>query len=155
MENFAVATAFEHDHRAIDEVLERARQRLERGEWPGDLFSEASEDLRRHIYVEEEVLFPRLRAPNLFAAVFVMLREHAEIWRGLDAIEGAKGDPARALAALASLEPVLSAHNSKEEQILYPASEPALSAEDVAAVKNAFEEGTRPDDWVPKNLRAK
>jgi regulator of cell morphogenesis and NO signaling len=45
--------------------------------------------LRRHIYLEEEFLFPLLREAEagLTAPVFVMLREHAQIWATLDSLE--------------------------------------------------------------------
>ena len=45
--------------------------------------------LRRHICLEEEFLFPLLceAGPGLAAPVSGMLREHAQIWGTLDALE--------------------------------------------------------------------
>lgn len=154
MTTFAVAETLEHDHRAIDEEFGRVKAGLQEGAWRRESFRHAADELRHHIYVEEEALFPVLRQAGMVAPVFVMIREHGEIWRALDAMEAEDGgDPARALAAFASLESVLSAHNFKEEQILYPASDSALSAESVEGVRRAFEDSKRPEGWLPQALR--
>jgi iron-sulfur cluster repair protein YtfE (RIC family) len=154
MSNFIVSEVLEHDHDAIDAEFQRFREGLERGEWLDGSFGRAAEALRHHIYVEEEALFPVLRVGGLVAPVFVMLREHAEIWQALDAIEaGAGRDTARALYAMASMIAVLEPHNSKEEQILYPASGQVLNTDDTEAIRRAFEESERPQGWVPMNLR--
>ena len=96
---------------------------------------------------------PSCASAGLVAPVFVMLAEHAEIWRALDAIEAEVGrDAGRALAAMARMVSVLDSHNSKEEQILYPASAQVLNPDDTEAVRLAFEQGKRPEGWVPTNL---
>lgn len=154
MSSYVVGQVLEHDHHAIDAEFARFREGLERGEWLGEPFQRAAEALRHHIYVEEEALFPVLRVGGLVAPVFVMLREHAEIWQALDAIEAEAGrDNTRTLAAMAAMISVLGPHNSKEEQILYPASGQVLDAEDTQAVRLVFEEGKRPEGWLPANLR--
>jgi len=154
MTSFAVAETLEHDHRAIDAEFGRVKSGLGRGEWLGESFRAAADGLRHHIYVEEAALFPVLRQAGMVAPVFVMIREHGEIWRSLDAIESAGGgDPAQALAAFATMESVLSSHNFKEEQILYPASDSALDSQSIEAVRRAFEDSTRPDGWLPQALR--
>lgn len=154
MTSFAVAKTLEHDHRAIDQEFEGVKTGLKRGEWQRDSFQQAAGELRHHIYVEEEALFPVLRQAGMVAPVFVMIREHGEIWRALDAIEGEDGrDAEQALAAFASMESVLASHNFKEEQILYPASDSALTVESVEAVRRAFEDSKRPEGWLPQALR--
>jgi regulator of cell morphogenesis and NO signaling len=84
---------------------------------------EAMGALRRHIFLEEAFLFPPLREAGLVAPVFVMLREHGEIWDSLDATAAQVGGDAaertvdeRCRTLLGQLE----RHNSKEEPILYP-----------------------------------
>ncbi len=154
MSRFVVGQVLEHDHHAIDAEFARFREGLERGEWLREPFERAAEALRHHIFVEEEALFPVLRVGGLVGPVFVMLREHAEIWQALDAIEAEVGrDTTRALAAMASMIAVLEPHNSKEEQILYPASGQVLNADDTEGVRLAFEQGKRPGGWVPADLR--
>lgn len=154
MSKFVVGQVLEHDHRLIDADFQRFKEGLERDEWLSEPFQRAADALRHHIYVEEEGLFPVLRVGGLVAPVFVMLAEHAEIWRSLDAIEAEVGrDAGRALAAMARMVSVLDSHNSKEEQILYPASAQVLNPDDTEAVRLAFEQGERPEGWVPTNLR--
>lgn len=154
MSRFVVGQVLEHDHHAIDAEFARFREGLERGEWLREPFERAAEALRHHIFVEEEALFPILRVGGLVAPVFVMLREHAEIWQALDAIEAEAGmDSTRALSAMATMISVLGPHNSKEEQILYPASGQVLDPKDTEAVRLAFEEGKRPEGWLPAILR--
>lgn len=154
MSDFVVGDVLERDHHEIDADFQRFREGLERGERLDEPFRSAAEALRHHIFVEEEALFPVLRVGGLVAPVFVMLREHAEIWQALDAIEAEAGrDTTRALAAMATMVSVLGPHNSKEEQILYPASGQVLDPEDTEAVRLAFEQGKRPGGWVPANLR--
>lgn len=151
---FAIAETLEHDHRAIDEELERVKAGLKRGEWHRELFEHAADELRHHIYVEEETLFPSLRQAGMVAPVFVMIREHGEIWRALDVVRSEDGrDMDRAIAAFESMEAVLSAHNFKEEQILYPASDSTLDPEHIEAVRAAFEDSKRPEEWLPQALR--
>ena len=51
--------------------------------------------LRRHIYLEEEFLFPPLRAAGMMAPLFVMVRQHGELWdamRALDALLAVDAD---------------------------------------------------------------
>lgn len=43
--------------------------------------------LRRHIYIEEQYLFPPLRAAGLFGPVMVMVHEHGLMWPLLDKLE--------------------------------------------------------------------
>lgn len=154
MNNFVVGEVLAHDHQAIDGDFEKFREGLDHGEWLDESFRRAAEALRHHIYVEEESLFPILRVGGLVAPVFVMLREHAEIWQALDAIEAEAGrDTGRTLYAMASLVSVLEPHNSKEEQILYPASGQVLNTDDTEAIRRVFEESKRPEGWLPTNLR--
>jgi len=155
MSTFVVEEALEHDHRDIDDGFARFRQGLEQGQWLREPFERSAEGLRHHIYVEEEVFFPFLRVGGLVAPVFVMIREHAAIWQALHAVEAAIAatDRDAATGAMASLASILDTHNSKEEQILYPASGQVLATDATEAVRKAFEEGTRPDGWLPGGLR--
>lgn len=150
---FEVGEALEHDHHEIDGRFEVFAEALARGEWLTERFERGAEALRHHIFVEETVLFPFLRVGGLVAPVFVMLREHAEIWQALEAVRSAiPGDIERARSAMETLASALEQHNLKEEQVLYPAAGKVLTAADVEAVRVAFEQGKRPVDWVPTNV---
>ncbi|WP_137724137.1 hemerythrin domain-containing protein [Prescottella subtropica] len=108
----------------------------------------AADALRRHIYLEEEFLFPPLRAAGLMGPVLVMLREHGLIWRALDRVQDAVelgGDPLPALDELAGL---LDRHNTKEEPILYPGADTVLDAAAARQLTGFLASGRMPDGWV-------
>lgn len=89
------------------------------------------EALRRHIYLEEEFLFPPLREAGLVAPIFVMLREHGELWDTLEAIEAqlrAGGGDGPLAASSETLLGQLERHNFKEESIVYPQADAVLTA---------------------------
>lgn len=150
----SLAVALEREHQEIDAGIEQ--------------FSGASEDreplqravaaLRRHIYLEEEFLFPGLRAegdPGLMAPIFVMLREHGQIWQSLDDLErmldtGESG----ALHLCHQLLVQLQHHNMKEEAILYPAADQTLSAPNAARFLEFLDSSELPSGWVCAKARA-
>lgn len=148
MQSDPLATALEHEHHEIDAGIEAFiaapsdRQPLDR----------AIGALRRHIYLEEEFLFSLLLTvePGLVAPVSVMLREHAQIWDTLDAVErqlGANADPGAGLAACEQLTAQLLHHNLKEERILYPLADvaPASAADPLG---KALDSAALPDGWM-------
>ena len=87
MEIESLAEALEREHHQIDAGIAAFSAT------PGDRqpLTRAIGALRRHIYLEEEFLFPLLHEadPGLAAPMFVMLREHAQIWGTLDSLERA------------------------------------------------------------------
>jgi uncharacterized protein (DUF2249 family)/hemerythrin-like domain-containing protein len=97
--------------------------------------------LLRHIRFEEELLFPvfeeRTGLSQTMGPTAVMRGEHAEIKKRLAAIAAEIG-LARRDAELASrrraFHEVMRAHNDKEEQVLYPAVDRTLSAEESDAL---------------------
>jgi iron-sulfur cluster repair protein YtfE (RIC family) len=152
-----VAEALEREHREIDEGIETFAATLTGGEPDPQPLARAVAALRRHIYLEEEFLFPPLRAAGLVMPVFVMVREHGQMWQILDALDGELRDGAlRASAAdlLRDLQEQLEAHNVKEEQILYPQTEQALTVEAKAELRELLEAGRTPEGWVCEALRS-
>jgi hemerythrin-like domain-containing protein len=145
-----VGAALEREHREIDEGLEAFAAGLAEGETRIEPLTRAIQALRRHIYIEEEMLFPSLRAAGMVAPVFVMLREHGDIWRTLDELEGqvSRGDsvalPEICKRAAAQLE----AHNMKEEQILYTQADQVLGEPESAALNAFLATGGMPEGWV-------
>jgi regulator of cell morphogenesis and NO signaling len=113
--------------------------------------------LRRHIYLEEEFLFPPLRAAGLVMPVFVMVREHGQMWKVLDALDGELGDGAVGASVadlLRDLQEQLAAHNPKEEQILYPQTEQALTVAAQAELRELLDTGRTPEGWVCEALQS-
>ena len=114
-----VAAALEREHRDIDGCVEAF---LDDPAGAGDVLRIGLLALRRHIYLEEVFLFPPLRAAGLEMPVQVMLTEHGELWRLVDAALAAvdRREPEEAAATSRQLLELLDRHNSKEEPVIYP-----------------------------------
>jgi iron-sulfur cluster repair protein YtfE (RIC family) len=147
-----LAAALEREHREIDRAIEAFLAE------PADVapLTQAMAALRRHIFLEEEFLFPPLREAGFLAPVFVMLREHGELWRTMESIEqapaaGAAADiPGDCRMLLAQLD----RHNSKEEPILYPHADDVLGAPASAGLRAFLDAGRMPEGWTCKTAQA-
>jgi hemerythrin-like domain-containing protein len=90
--------------------------------------------LKRHIRLEEELLFPlfEVRTGVTGGPTEIMREEHREIERALELMEGAL--VRRSTEAFADgcrfLRSLLPDHNAKEEHVLYPTTDRVLSAEE-------------------------
>ena len=148
--NGILAEALEREHQEIDAGVEAFLDGLSAGETRTSELTRAAEALRRHIYLEEEFLFPPLRAAGMLPPVLVMLREHGEIWRTLDAIGAldldAEGAPARDQCA--TLLAQLAAHNAKEEPIIYPQGDATLTDEAKGELAQLLDSGRMPEGWA-------
>lgn len=143
--------ALEQEHREIDAGLEAFTSSVSGPQVQRAALSAAIGGLRRHIYLEEAFLFPALRAAGLVAPVFVMIREHGEIWRSLDRLEedlaaGAEAGPM--LEVCKELANQLESHNMKEEQILYPQADRVLTAPASDALAAFLRSGQMPGGWI-------
>ncbi len=150
MDTGPLAAALEREHHEIDAGMAAFTAS------PGDPrpLARAIRALRRHIYLEEEFLFPLLgeAEPGLRAPVFVMLREHAQIWAALDALER---EPAAgtALVLCRQLTVRLLHHNLKEEKILYPRADDVLSATAAGRLRTFLGSADLPEGWVCAKAR--
>ncbi len=96
----------------------------------------------------------REAGPGLAALLFVMLREHAQIWGMLDSLERATDAGAgTGLALRKRLTVQLLHHNLKEEKTLYPRADDLLlpAAADRLKCSSAqvfLSSGELPDGWV-------
>ncbi len=145
METGSLAAALEREHQEIDAGIAAFSAS------PGDprLLARAILALRRHIYLEEELLFPLLgeAEPALRAPVLVMLREHAQIWAVLDALEREPGGGAgRALCR--QLASQLLHHNMKEERVLYPRADDVLPQAAAGRLRAFLSTGELLEGWV-------
>jgi regulator of cell morphogenesis and NO signaling len=68
-----LGSALEREHREIDGGIEKFAAGLEAGGMDTEPLLQAMAGLRRHIYLEEEFLFPPLRANGMMMPIFVML----------------------------------------------------------------------------------
>lgn len=158
----SLSVVLERDHRAIDSGIEAfaaggAVTGAEASAGGPDRAALAGsiDRLRRHIYVEEEILFPALLDAGLAGPIMVMLREHALMWRTLDGLELLLGEdgPATALEPVCrELMDLLQRHNTKEEMILYVQADALISPETATQVRTALASAELPDGWVCQNL---
>lgn len=167
MNSTALTAALETEHRTIDEVLERYVVRTPPGEGPAargrpspSALVAAVAALRRHIYVEEELLFPALYAggdARLIAGMLAGLREHARIWHLLDRLghELEQGsDPGPVSRLTRTLLVALQHHNLREERVVYAAVDQGLQPAAAAHLAAFLETGQMPNDWVCSKARS-
>lgn len=144
-----LADALEHEHHEIDRgiaaVLADPRQTA--------ALSRALEALRRHIYLEEQFLFPPLYDAGEVPTIVLMVREHGAIWRTMDAIEAslAAGTEAHTAGLCHELLGRLERHNEKEEAVIYPEADAVLDAQAAAKLRSFLEAGRIPEGWVCRN----
>ena len=137
-----IKTYFEADHDRLDGLF-KAFQALKRSDVvkAGEHFKEFKIGLQRHIIWEEEILFPLFeeKTGQIRGPTQVMRMEHRQIRDHLEAIAGkvAARDP-NSDADEEGLLSVLSAHNQKEEMILYPAIDRSIDEADRASVFEAM-----------------
>ena len=139
MKGRSVTQFYESDHDRLDGLF-RSFQQLKGTvlEQAGSCFREFQEGLLRHMLWEEEILFPlfdRKAGPDAGGLTQAMKSEHAVIRTYLDRIRDQvqlrSGETDEAEGKL--LE-ALSAHNVKEEQILYPAIDGAIDADELSHI---------------------
>ena len=146
----SLSDVLEREHHEIDAGIEAFVAGLSLGETRAQELARASEALRRHIYLEENFLFPPLRAAGMLPPVLVMLREHGEIWRTLDAIQILDPDADRegARERCGELVAQLASHNAKEEPVIYPQGDAVLTGEAKRALRGFIDSGQMPEGWV-------
>ncbi|MBB5632092.1 hemerythrin-like domain-containing protein [Cryobacterium mesophilum] len=150
MQAGSLAQALEREHREIDGGIEEYTKALSEGDADPAPLVRATNGLRRHIYLEEEFLFPPLKANGLVMPIFVMLREHGELWDAMDALGAllASGaDAATVQNACRELLAQLDSHNSKEEPIIYPQADAVLDPDAAARLHEFLDEGRMPEGW--------
>jgi hemerythrin-like domain-containing protein len=139
IETQSIQYVFEDDHDRLDRLFAEFR-RLKRADFDRakEHFKEFVFGLQRHIVWEEQVLFPRFEQKTGLSQTgptAVMRSEHRQIAERLEALHqkvlarDPESDPEEE-----ALLGALSLHNQKEENVLYPALDRLLSAEEVAAV---------------------
>lgn len=146
--------ALTREHREIDAGIEEFVSAADAGEVRAEPLTRAMDALRRHIYLEETILFPPLRTAGLMMPVMVMLREHGALWDAMAAIDTALGDtasndaaPKTLLDQCRQLLALLDEHNTKEEPILYPRADLDLDEASHDDLADFLYSGTTPEGW--------
>jgi iron-sulfur cluster repair protein YtfE (RIC family) len=146
----------ERDHRDVDDAVEGYADGTAAGTLAKLGLKRAEEEKRRHIYAEEELLFPPLRRAGMVGPILVMLREHGQMWPILDTLDRELRDhPSDDVLRTACREllTLLQQHNPKEEQILYPQVDQVLGADEGIAVREFLDAGHVPADWTCQHLQ--
>lgn len=153
-----LAAALTAEHREIDDGIEAFAAGLALGEVRAEPLLTTLAALRRHIFLEEELLFPPIQDAGLVMPIQVMLAEHGRIWQVMDQIadrvaqpEGPEGgeDLVRLCRELLAL---LAQHNLKEEPIVYPRAEVDLTSPQQEELSAFVASGRIPDGWVCRAL---
>lgn len=130
-----LAAFFEQDHRDCDarwadveELLDTQDIEAARPAW-----EKFDKGMRRHIAMEEEVLFPAFESAASMGGggpTAVMRMEHQQMIGLLDQIAAAvdSGDSEQAMDIGDTLLMLIQQHNIKEEGMLYPMAENVLAA---------------------------
>ena len=151
-----VSAALAFEHRLVDDGIEcfAGSDTAAASEQQRAGLLQAITVLRRHIYLEEEFLFPPLRDAGLMGPVMVMVHEHGQIWPALDLLEQQlrAGSNDRARSVCQALLSQLAAHNMKEERILYAQVEDLLAETELAALTELLTTVHAPAGWACQGL---
>jgi hemerythrin superfamily protein len=146
-----LAAALKAEHVIIDAGIERIMSELTLDVlWSGTVHA-ATASLRRHIYLEEEILFPPFREAEMAGPIVAMLRDHGRMWEilgELDRIRDFRLQGERTRQLVGDLVLRLSSHNSVEEEIIYPQADSILGDSSMSVLHGFLRSGTVPDGWV-------
>jgi hemerythrin-like domain-containing protein len=131
--NSSLSEYFVGEHRGCDGLWAEVESAVEAGaaESIAAAWRRFDQDLRRHLAMEEEILFPAFEAATGMTQgpTQVMRMEHAQMRGVLDQMQAAadSGDHQELLDQGDTLHLLIQQHNQKEEHMLYPMSERALA----------------------------
>lgn len=157
MTSTTVSAELTREHREIDDAIAAFIEKLDGGSVQGELLTDTLEALRRHIYLEEVILFPPLREAGIVMPIFVMMREHGQLWHTMAALDDllADGNDSQRLRdTCTQLLDQLHQHNSKEEPVIYPNADTDLPPQTSAELTRFIETGHTPKGWMCQQANA-
>ena len=121
-----VSTFMSNDHDRLDALFAKFSQA--QGEDAKELFHQFRSGLQKHIVWEEKILFPAFEQKTGVqqGPTEIMRQEHLQIKELLNMIQ----QDVKNKNAAQQLHELLSQHNVKEEQVLYPAIDQVTSAQE-------------------------
>ncbi len=146
-----LSAALEREHQEIDAGIGAFLEKLDGGSVDADALRKTLAALRRHIYLEEQILFPPISKGAQMMSVFGMIRGHGEIWRTMDVLDNLAGnatEPGKLREPCQRLQTLLADHNKVEEPVIYPAADTGLPPETAAELSEFIQTGRMPDGWV-------
>ncbi|AFJ34811.1 hemerythrin domain-containing protein [Mycobacterium intracellulare] len=157
MASLTLSAELTREHHEIDDAIATFIEKLDCGSLQRELMTTTLEALRRHIYLEEVFLFPPLREGGMAMPIFVMMREHGELWHTMATLTDllAAGDDSQQLRdTCTQLLDQLQQHNSKEEPVIYPSADTDLPPHTSAELARFIETGRTPDGWECQQANA-
>lgn len=139
------------DHQSLDAVFALACQNKAKAT---DLLQVLIQ-LRLHIYIEEELLFPLINRGYYKTALKFMYQEHGQMWPIIDelihSIEPQKNyEP----ALCQQLFEILSQHNPKEEDAIYPPIDDFFHNDfEPVTLVDEIQQAVLPSQWQCKAIR--
>jgi regulator of cell morphogenesis and NO signaling len=133
------------DHQRLDAIFDEVSQLVQEGhlQRAAERFQELEVGLSRHIRFEEDVLFPIFeeRTGIKNGPTAVMRREHVAIRKAVEVMAQAleRDDAARFREGEEALVQVLAPHNHKEERVVYPMLDEAVSEAECRALLERLE----------------
>lgn len=144
MTQTTIISYFEADHDRLDGLF-KTFQNLKRSDFSKakEAFVDFKFGLQRHIVWEEEILFPAFEEKTGMhdsGPTAVMRMEHRHIGMLLEELhQKVKNHNSESDAEEKALLSILSEHNMKEENVLYPAIDRLLSVEELKGVFRRME----------------
>ncbi|WP_126450912.1 hemerythrin domain-containing protein [Sulfodiicoccus acidiphilus] len=121
-----VSSVMISDHAEEEDLLIQVEEAVERGEDALPKFEILEANLKRHIYAEEEILFPRIEDGSWRPVVEELMNQHCAIWDGLREFKSNVGT-SEAPKVLNRLYSLLKVHNSIEEGGVYGAVDDSMT----------------------------
>jgi hemerythrin-like domain-containing protein len=149
-----LSVALEREHQEVDAGIGAFLEKLDGGSVDADGLRATLAALRRHISLEEQILFPPISKGAQMMSVFGMIRGHGDIWRTMDALDDLVAAPDDSAAhdklreVCQRLLALLADHNKVEEPVIYPAADTGLEPAQAAELAEFIESGRMPDGWV-------
>lgn len=155
MEQQTLGAALEAEHREIDGGIEAYLAATGATPDQSETLVRSLAGLRRHIYLEEEFLFPPLKRSGLMGPIFAMEREHGQLWNAMAGIDSSieRGDSPGARTACTELLRLLDKHNAMEEKVIYSQADELLDETASSALGDFLGSGTLPENWSPRSAR--
>lgn len=131
----SVTSFMSEDHDRLDEIFKKFHGTVEKDITKAkELFSEFAKGLKTHIAWEEDILFPIFEdktGMRFGGPTAVMRMEHEQIKNFLNGIEAKlEQENANVAEEEKNLLIVLTAHNDKEESIVYPEIDALITKEE-------------------------
>lgn len=146
-----LASAMEADHENEGRSLSSIISEAEQDRYDSDSFRKFRDGLVRHIYIEEELVFPAIlkEAPELRGQIAGLEMEHAAIFMLMQKIadEIASGKIIKSRKYLDEIERILAVHNSVESSRVYGRIPEGFSLDIYSVVT--------PEGWICRKLRKK